>query len=76
MKTPYQVLKTLSRTPEEHPPERERERNEAGQGPMTQTHGSENKQLRGIASGVRSLFLVGSHGKQTVLIKSPLLVRT
>ena len=30
-----------------------------------------NTQLRGIASGVLPLFLVGFHGKQTVLIKSP-----
>lgn len=40
------------------------------------TNTTKTKQLRGIASGVRSLFLVGLHGKQTVLIKSPLLVRT
>lgn len=40
------------------------------------TNTTKTKQLRGIASGVRSLFLVELHGKQTVLIKSPLLVRT
>lgn len=39
-------------------------------------HSTETKQLRDIASGVRSLILVGLHGKQTVLIKSPLLVKT
>lgn len=46
------------------------------EGPTTQTRSAETKQLRGIASGVRSIILVGLHGKQTVLIKSPLLVRT
>lgn len=53
-----------------------RDREAAREGPTTQTLGTETKQLRGVASGVRFLFLVGPHGKQTVLIKSPLLVRT
>lgn len=44
--------------------------------PTTQTRSTETKQLHGVASGVRSLFLEGPHGKQTVLIKSPLLGTT
>lgn len=46
------------------------------EGPTTQTCSPQTKQLLSVASGVRSLFLLGPHGKQTVLIKSPLLVRT
>lgn len=72
----YKVVKTCTE-------EREREREEEMEkemeiwpGRVQQHKHTALKQLRGVASGVRTLFLVGPHGKQTVLIKSPLLVRT